>query len=108
MTGLEKIGGKFYAIISNKENTVVFGRAISSYNGLEWGNIDAGDEITAITRDISNGFCRYNGRTYHLGSDGILKSSEGFASWETTGTVPLEDPGNAPVSCFSILQQQTG
>ncbi len=106
ITGLEKIGGKFYAVISNKENTVVFGRAISSYNGLEWGNIDAGDETTAVTRDISNGFCRYNGRTYHLGSDGTLKSSGGFASWENTGTVPLEDPVNAPVSCFSVMQQQ--
>ena len=106
ITGLEKIGGKFYAVISNKENTVVFGRAISSHNGLEWGNIDAGDGTTAITRDISNGFCRYNGRTYHLGSDGTLKSSGGFASWENTGTVPLEDPVNAPVSCFSVMQQQ--
>lgn len=106
MTDLEKIGEKFYAVISNKWDTSVFGRAISSYNGLEWGNIDAGDETTAITMDISNGFCRHNGRTYHLGSDGILKSSGGFAPWETTGTVPLEDPGNAPVSCFSILQQQ--
>lgn len=106
LTELEEIDGKFYAVFSNiGQDGSLFGKVVSSSGGIKWGDTDAGDVTIAILRDISNGVCRYGGKTWYMDTDGSLLYSDVFSPWQDAGTVPLENPGTAPVCIFSVLQQ---
>lgn len=102
LAGLEEIGGIYYAVYSHTGQEEIFDKAVTSPDGIKWGDSSTGGTTVIIPIDISRGFQRHNGRTYNLSVNGTLKSSETFAPWATDGTVPLENPVNFPVCCFRV------